>query len=37
MDERILPSRVPVPLAPHCPERHLSRMRSGKLKAWEPR
>jgi hypothetical protein len=25
------------PLAPCCPEWHLSRMRRGKLKAWEPR
>lgn len=24
-------------LGPCCPERHLSRMRTGKLKAWEPR
>lgn len=25
------------PLGPCCRERHLSRMRKGKLKAWEPR
>lgn len=24
-------------LGPCCPERHLSSMRKGKLKAWEPR